>query len=303
MLAALAKPEDAQVQAALAVMVQAAADVLLLTDFDWDLRGTALGALQRQLRERGLSYPFVFAPKPNTGFDSGFDLDGNGRLAEPRDAQGYGRFAGQHGMALLSRLPIADDAVRDFSGLLWQDLPQGQIAGAGLPPGAAGVLRLSSTGHWDVPVQTAAGPLHLWAFSATTPVFDGPEDRNGRRNHDEVAFWLRYLNGDLPQPPAPAPFVLMGKANLDPAQGDGQRTAIAALLADPRLQDPRPTAPEAPPQNPAATADFGPGIGPLRVDYVLPSAGLRVVNAGVIWSAGAPFASDHRLVWVDLVLP
>ena len=303
MLAALATPDDAQMLSALAVMAEAKADVLLLTDFDWDLRGTALAALQRRLQEIGLNYPHVFAPQPNTGFDTGFDLDGNGRLAEPRDAQGYGRFAGQHGMALLSRLPIVTDKVQDFSNLLWQDLPQTQIAGAALPPGAAGVLRLSSTGHWDVPIETAAGPLHLWAFSATTPVFDGPEDRNGRRNHDEVAFWLHYLNGDLAQQPAPAPFVVMGKANLDPAQGEGQRVGIAALLADDRLQDPQPTAPEAPPQNPTATADFGPGIGPLRVDYVLPAAGLWVVDAGVIWSDIAPLASDHRLVWVDLALP
>ena len=54
--------------------------------------------------------------------------------------------------------------------------------------------------------------------------------------------------------------------------------------------------------------DGGPGN--LRVDYVLPSAGLAITGSGVFWPApGAPLAdaaveaSDHRLVWVDLALP
>ena len=54
--------------------------------------------------------------------------------------------------------------------------------------------------------------------------------------------------------------------------------------------------------------DGGPGN--LRVDYVLPSAGLAVTAAGVFWPApGEPLAeaaraaSDHRLVWVDIALP
>ena len=58
------------------------------------------------------------------------------------------------------------------------------------------------------------------------------------------------------------------------------------------------------------TADFDDEApGNLRVDYVLPSAGLKIVDAGVFWplddEPGAAFidASDHRLVWVDVTLP
>lgn len=42
------------------------------------------------------------------------------------------------------------------------------------------------------------------------------------------------------------------------------------------------------------------------MDYVLPSTGLRVIDAGVFWPLstddGADLldASDHRLVWVDI---
>ena len=58
------------------------------------------------------------------------------------------------------------------------------------------------------------------------------------------------------------------------------------------------------------TADFsGDGHGNLRVDYVLPSRDLRVVDSGVFWpKPGEPGseaikATDHRLVWVDLEFP
>jgi len=56
-------------------------------------------------------------------------------------------------------------------------------------------MRLSSKSHWDVPVNTPNGPLHIYASHPTPPVFDGPEDRNGLRNADEIRFWSLYLNG------------------------------------------------------------------------------------------------------------
>lgn len=286
--------KDDQISAALAEIAATRPDVLLLTDFDWDWRGEALAALNARLARLGVSYPYSYAPRPNTGMETGLDVDGNGKRAEPRDAQGYGAFTGQHGMALLSRLPILTDQARDFSALLWVDLPGGQMGDAGLSPEVAAVLRLSTTAHWDVPVQTATGPLHIWAFAATPPLFDGPEDRNGRRNHDEAAFWLRYLDGKLPQQPPPSPFVLMGNANIDPARGEGRREAITALLADPRLQDPAP-------HRALPTVDFDGKTGELRVDYVLPAAQLSVADAGV--APPDAKASRHRLVWVDIALP
>jgi hypothetical protein len=60
------------------------------------------------------------------------------------------------------------------------------------------------------------------------------------------------------------------------------------------------------------TADFTDDApGNIRADYVLPSAGLEVVDAGVFWplsddplaslTGEFPFpSSDHRLVWVDI---
>lgn len=305
--------DDPQIDAVVAVLSRLDADVVLLTGIDYDLAGDALLALQARLALAGVPYSNGLALRPNTGVPTGLDLDGNGRLGEPRDAQAYGRFAGEGGMALLSRFPIQEP--RDFSGLLWADLP-----GAEIPPetiaAVRAVQRLSTAGHYDIPVTLPDGTvLHLLAYYATPPVFDGPEDRNGRRNHDETAFWLQLLQGTLPWPAPPSPFVLMGQPNLDPTDGEGRRDAIAALLAHPRLQDPAPKG-QNPLQSPGQsgdplldTADYGEAIGRLRVDLILPEAGLGVVASGVMWPANSdPFlatlqaASRHFPVWVDLSL-
>ncbi|MHA6346977.1 endonuclease/exonuclease/phosphatase family protein [Roseivivax sp. CAU 1761] len=264
-------------------------DILLLTDLDYDLEGRALAALAGRLAAAGAAYPHRFALRPNTGMATGRDLDGDGRRGQPRDAQGYGWFAGEGGLALLSRLAVEPEAVRDLSDLLWADLPGSLIA-----PDDPGhdIQRLSSTAHWLVPLRAAeGGRLWLGAFHATPPVFDGPEDRNGRRNHDEVALWQRLLDGALGDPPPPPPLVILGNANLDPERGAGRRGAIRALLDDPRLQDPLPG---------AATVDWGGGTGEMRVSYVLPSADLAVRGAGI---APPVPGQRHRLVWVDLAWP
>ena len=51
------------------------------------------------------------------------------------------------------------------------------------------IMRLSSKSHWDVPVNIGGQIIHLLASHPTPPIFDGIEDRNGRRNHDEIRFW------------------------------------------------------------------------------------------------------------------
>ncbi len=311
------KDEDKGIAGIVAVLAAARPDILLLTDMDWDGDGAALAALAERLQEAGLPYPHRLALAPNAGLPSGLDLDGNGRRGEPRDAQGYGRFMGEGGMALLSRWPLGD--VRDLSGLLWRDLPGARLPRRGDQPfpsaEAQAAQRLSSSGHWIVPVKAPEGDLTLLAWAATTPVFDGPEDLNGLRNADELAVWSRVLDGSMG--PVPPDVVLLGNANLDPMDGDGLRGDMAALLADRRLQDPRPgseggrAAPQAGQVGDPAldTVDWPEDGGPgnLRVSYILPAADWRVAGSGVVWpAAGDPLgasveaAGPHRLVWVDL---
>jgi hypothetical protein len=304
------------VEGAARVLAEIRPDIVLLTDIDWDADGAALTALAERLATLGLDYPHRLALRPNAGLASGLDLDGNGQTGEPRDAQGYGRFLGQGGMALLSRWPLGK--ARDFSDLLWRDLPGGRLPvvdGAPFPSEEAqAAQRLSSTGHWLVPVEAPGQGLTLLAWAATPPVFDGPEDLNGRRNADELALWQRLLDGAW-GPPPPGP-VLLGEANLDPADGEGLREAMVALLADPRLQDPAPRS-EGGRLAPGSAGEGDPaldtvdwpedGPGNLRTSYVLPAARLRVTDAGVVWplpedslAASVEAAGPHRLVWVDL---
>lgn len=315
------------IAAAANVISHVSPDILLLTGFDYDLRGHALAAFAERLQVAGANYPHRFSLAPNTGIATGRDMDADGRLGTPRDAQGYGTFAGQGGMAILSRFPVRD--VQDYSALLWADMP-GNVTAKLEGHIQTDVQRLSSVGHWlvtfDLPDGTSAT---LGAFHATPPVFDGPEDRNGWRNHDEAAFWLRYLAGAL-GPINEGPFILAGDANLDPADGDGRPAALNALLNHPLLQD---AAPRSAGALVAAERDGGAntrqagdaaldtadwsdtwrGPGNLRVDYVLPSIDWRIVDAGVFWPApdspeaallgdGNARAPRHRLVWVDLML-
>lgn len=63
------------------------------------------------------------------------------------------------------------------------------------------------------------------------------------------------------------------------------------------------------------TADFADSApGNVRVDYVLPSRPLKILDAAVFWPLNTdplfrlvgtfPFpSSDHKLVWVDLKVP
>jgi hypothetical protein len=181
--------------------------------------------------------------------------------------------------------------------------------------------------------------VHVLASHPTPPTFDGPEDRNGTRNHDEIRFWAdyvtpgagRYIYDDEGRRGGLRPgsrFVIMGDQNADPLDGDSVNAAINQLLDSRRITDPLPTSAGAVEAarlqgganlthrgNPAYdTADFNdnPAPGNLRADYVLPSRrGLKVIDAGVFWPVRSdplsrltgefPFpTSDHRLVWVDL---
>ncbi|MEL6207397.1 MAG: endonuclease/exonuclease/phosphatase family protein, partial [Pseudomonadota bacterium] len=233
--------DDPQIAAAIAVIGRTAPDVLLLTGFDHDPGGATLAAFAEALADAGAPYPHRFALPSNAGLPTDLDLDGDGRRGTARDGQGYGRFRGHGAMVLLSRLPIAEGDARDFSDLLWREAPWAEQPatddGAAFPSMEAdAVQRLSSTGHWVVPLALADGQaLDVLAFAATPPVFDGPEDRNGLRNAGEIGLWQALLDGEIGPAPEP-PFVILGRANLDPADGEGLRDAITALLDDPRLQ-------------------------------------------------------------------
>lgn len=329
LLKAIEQGKDQQIETVVRIIARVAPDILMLGDFDYDRGNMALAAFADRLAVAGIDYPYRFALAPNSGYDSGADLNGDGYLHDPADAFGFGKFPGAQGMAILSRYPPDLAGVKDFSGLLWADLP-----GASLPmlngrpflsEPALKVHRLSSKGHWDVPILLPDGEiLRLYASHPTPPVFDGAENLNGLRNRDEIRFWLLYLGGLA----GDERFVIVGDLNADPFDGAGAHDSIRALLAHPLVQDAKPASQGA---AIAAKAQGGPNQkhqgaaeldtvdwdeartpGNMRVDYVLPSANMGVTGAGVFWPApdqsgyalvgpDGSTGSHHRLVWVDLV--
>lgn len=331
LLQELASEPGPRAEAAAAAIRAARPDVIVLQKFDHDLKGRALDAFTALIArgEGGIEYRHHFTAGMNAGLPSGLDLDRDGARMGPGDALGWGKFTGSGGMAVLSRLPIDAGAARTFQRLLWRDLPGAELPRlpggvAWFAPEAEAVLPLSTRSHWEVPVILPdGGRLRLLTAHPTPPLYDGPERLNWRRNRDEILFWAQYLDGWAPRddqgrsgPLAEGAFVLLGDFNVDPLDGGGDREAFARLLAHSRLQDPEPASRGAVAaaraqgganrgQAGAArldTADWrdDPGPGNLRVDYVLPAAGLRVLDAGVAWPENPGEAPAHRLVWVDL---
>jgi 3-phytase len=342
-------PPGDQLKAIATIIEEVDPDILVLNEFDYDAGGEALDLFADGLP---IAYPHRVALASNTGEATGLDLDGDGTAEHPvgeraygNDAFGYGAFPGQYAIALLSKHPIEEGRIRTFRKLKWQDMPANLLPADHYAQEAREILRLSSKTHAVVPVQVEDETVHMVLAHPTPPGFDGPEDRNGRRNHDEIrlleaiiaqpdAAWLKDDQGGEGGLAEGAYFVIAGDLNADPADGDRvagtDRSAIEALLSHPLTTDPGPrsaggsdAAERQKGKNPSQsgdpaldTADFSDrSIGNLRVDYVIPSANMSVESSGVFWPAGdeplhrltgpgyPPVSSDHRLVWVDLVLP
>ena len=338
--------KDRQVKNVAEIILRVRPDILVINEFDHDPQARALTGFRKMLAEGirkldGLDYGDFYHGPVNTGVPSGHDLDGDGRQAGPRDAFGFGRFPGQYGMAVLSRYPLGD--VRTYQLFRWADVPDAlrplRTDGAAFHKDPVwSDLRLSSKSHWSVPVRLPDGrDVQLLVAHPTPPVFDGPEDLNGRRNADEIrllgamldgATWLTDDDGNKAEAPEHA--IIAGDLNADPTGGEGREEGINRLLEHPRLQDPRPRSPggaaAAQAQrggnlgqkgDPALdTADWRDDDGPgnLRVDYLLPTKSLRVIGSGVFWPEAKdklarlvkggfpPASSDHRLVWIDIAL-
>lgn len=338
-----------QLSAAAEAIQRLRPDVLLLNEIDvLEERNLARDFIERYLavpqhdEVEAIGFEHVVYEPVNTGVPSGFDLNDDGSTDGPDDAWGFGRYPGQYGMAVLTNLPVDEEAIRSWRLLRWRSMP-----GHLMPDGEDGrpawysaeeaeALRLSSKTHLDVPIQLSDGrTLHLLASHPTPPVFDGDEDRNGRRNFDEIRLWAEILDDDPADEswlvddqgrpgglPADQSFVIAGDLNADPFNdtpygGPEGRPAIAQLLEHPRVRDAVPTGDDEPP-GARVPADEYPGpprsrtAAYGRIDYVLPSDDLAVAASGVFLPAeGDPLrrlvegdgrASDHFSVWVDILI-
>lgn len=360
----LGTPNNVQAKKIAEIIQRVRPDILLINEFDYDAANPSL-ALNRfhdnylgvaQNGQQPLSYPHRYIAPSNTGVPTGAtnvtdgDFDNNGTVTTTpgsnnygNDCFGFGLFPGQFSFAVYSRFPIETAAIRAFQLFKWKDMPAHV-----LPPGfytaaEQNIFRLSSKNHVDLPITVQPGHvLHLLASHPTPPAFDGGEDRNGRRNHDEIRLWADYIsNAQYLRDDAGAigglggeqRFIVLGDLNADPLDGDSYQGAIGALRNHPLVNaEPNPASPGGTQQSqlqggvnashrgdPAHdTSDFfdgAGGAGNLRVDHVLPSKiGFGVLGSGVFWplssdpnygllfTSGSTQTTDHRLVYLDLAV-
>ncbi len=320
-------------------------DVVLVNELDYDEENEAARLFNEnflavpQGEQEAIDYPYYYAFPSNTGIPSGHDLDANGVVGTEegtedyaQDAFGYGRFPGQYAFGVYSKYHLDIDAVRSFQHFLWKDMPDHRMPEDFYDDGAIEVFRLSSKNHVDLPIDVGDHRLHLLASHPTPPAFDGPEQRNVRRNQDEIRLWHDYIRpddagylyddegreGGLDEN---SYFVIAGDLNSDPNDSD-EFGAIADLLDDPRTSDPKPSSEggqhsgetrggrndDHTGEHKYDTSQWSPAVGNMRVDYAIPSSNMSVEDSQVFWPApdephaDLVTATDHRLVWVDITL-
>jgi hypothetical protein len=290
---------------------RAAPDVVLLTDFDVDGGEDVAQSFRTNYLavgtggQEGIDYPYLYVAEVNNGVDTGADLDNDGVIGGSGDAYGPGEFAGQHGMVLYSRHPLDTEGVRTFRELPWDAMPYNAIPEDTFTDLERSVLRLSSSSHWDIPVQVDGQTVHILAAQPSRAE-DGIAGT--ARHHDEMRFWADYVQGKAGYAqddqgrtgglPAGREFVLAG--DFGPLTGqdfagaeDAHPSGMARLLDDQDIADPHPESAgarslagdEAGSQS-TATEVVARDDGEwelARSDYVLPSTALETSDAGVFW--------------------
>jgi endonuclease/exonuclease/phosphatase family metal-dependent hydrolase len=343
--------QHSQLKAAAEIIQLVDADVLVLNEIDHDYTeaGLPLEINARRFNDAylnqgddAITYEFAYAAPCNTGILAGHDFDKNDKIATAEDENtrnhggdcyGFGEYPGQYSMAILSRYPLVADEARTFQKFLWRDLPGSLAPNDYYTTDMLNAFRLSSKSHWDVPLELPTGRVNLWVCHPTPRGFDGEDDRNGKRNFDEIRFWVEYLdkgdkliddNNKIGGYESDDPFVIIGDLNSTPYTDASiylGQPAIRLLLDHPQIID----------TGELMTSEGGPAEGTRepgwpkylerntikwgggsRIDYILPSDDLEPVNGGVFWPNGwwdpqgyelVEEASDHRMIWLDIEPP
>ncbi|MGV2873671.1 endonuclease/exonuclease/phosphatase family protein [Colwellia sp. E150_009] len=307
-------------------------DIILLNEFDRvnnqheNIRYFIKNYLAKaQNDQTAINYPYFYQGPVNTG------VKVNNMNNDKSITHGFGYFEGHFGMVLLSKYPIDYNTIKTFQFFKWRDMPNAlkPISPETNQPWYSdsiwNELRLSSKSHWDIPININGKEIHILASHPTPPVFDGPENRNGNRNHDEIRFWRDYIDntqanyiyddGGKKGGLSPnKPFVILGDQNASSVEGDAINSGIKSLLTNNKLQDPMPTSIGGELyRTDNNNAKYHTAYWGMRADYVLPSAlDFTIKNSGVFWPQkkdetyrlikDRAASSDHRLVWVDLEL-
>ncbi|MGL4932933.1 MAG: endonuclease/exonuclease/phosphatase family protein, partial [Aeromonas sp.] len=350
-------------------------DVFLLNEFDNDGKGESTTDLKafndnylahaQHAEVTAISYPVMQNFATNTGLQSGYDLNLDGKISAD-DAWGFGNYHGQYAFAVMSTYPIDTQQIRTFQNFKWKEMPgeqnpiiddcnnpkakipaSRQCGDAWYDDAAWQQFPLSSKNHADVPVRITTDKgeevIHFLISHPTPPIFGNAARHNVKHNRAEVAFWNDYVKGlnymiddqgtkgGLAKN---AKFVIAGDLNADPLTGDGDLTAINALL-DNALMNQALTNGTLIPVSEGGPECLAKGVdctrnntrphperitssSGLQLDHLIPSANLNAVKSGVYWPASFEagyhlvydaklgiakgVSSDHRLVWVDVTL-
>ncbi|MFQ2907677.1 endonuclease/exonuclease/phosphatase family protein [Aeromonas allosaccharophila] len=248
-------------------------DVFLLNEFDNDGKGESTADLKafndnylahaQHAEVTAISYPVMQNFATNTGLQSGYDLNLDGKTTAD-DAWGFGNYHGQYAFAVMSKYPIDTKQIRTFQTFKWKDMPgeqnpiiddckasipaSRQCGDAWYSDAAWQQYPLSSKNHADVPVliKTEKGEevIHFLISHPTPPIFANAARHTVKHNRAEIAFWNDYVKGlsymtddqgtkgGLKQN---AKFVIAGDLNADPLTGDGDLSAIQDLLNNPLM--------------------------------------------------------------------
>ena len=256
----LATPNNAQAAAVAEIIQRERPDVLLINEFDFDAGGVALARFQDNYLSvphngaAAIDYPYAYTAPSNTGIASGFDLNNFGGVvttpgatatATTPSASAHSR--GSSGWRSTRCTPSTrqrSGRSRTSSGRTCRARCNRMPQPAWYSAEEQAVLPVSSKSHWDLPIQIGKRTVHFLTSHPTPPVFDGAEDRNGRRNFDEIRLWADYItpgaggyiyddagvHGGLA---AGESFVIAGDQNSDPLDGDSIPGAIQQLIENP----------------------------------------------------------------------
>ncbi|MBY6225698.1 endonuclease/exonuclease/phosphatase family protein [Ferrimonas balearica] len=223
-------------------------DVLLLTGFSTSVGegGRADDTAAAQFEQNylsqpqasdltGLSYPYRYVASTNSGQFIPYDIDGDGKLSLPEDAQGPGHFHGQNSFVLLSKYALDAEQARTFRQFKWQDVngvskPK-RDDGTELDDDAWAALSVMDTNFVDIAMRLPDG--RQISLLLTLLVDQQPAEgalRSGwaqQRNGAQLDFIADYISdrndGDYLVDDAGRrgganlnrPFVLMGNLNND----------------------------------------------------------------------------------------
>ncbi|MBY6187843.1 endonuclease/exonuclease/phosphatase family protein [Marinobacter hydrocarbonoclasticus] len=179
-------------------------DVLLLTGFSTSVTeggvadDTAAARFQQNYLAQpqrpdlqGLTFGHRYVASTNSGQFIPHDVNGDGKLALPEDAQGYGHFHGQNSFVLLSKYALDADQARTFRQFKWSE-----VTGASKPmldngeemdQGAWEALSVMDTNFVDIAMRLPDGRQISLLLTQLT---DQQPEENALRSG-----WLQQRNG------------------------------------------------------------------------------------------------------------